>query len=213
MPPTALEQLRAEVRATKAVRDVGRVTEVSRGTVQVSGISKVAALGDQVRWISVDWRSMLGEVIRLGPQGATILMAGPSDGIAIGDRVQHLGPSEISPDDHWVGRIIDPLGQPLDGRPLLRGMVPRALRAEPPPAARRRALGGRLETGMAAFNTLLPIVAGQRIGLFSGSGVGKSRLLAQLATGIEADVVVIALVGERGRECREHSELTGLCTI
>ena len=206
MPPTDLEQLRAEVRATKAVRDVGRVTEVSRGTVQVSGISKVAALGDQVRWISVDWRSMLGEVIRLGPQGATILMAGPSDGIAIGDRVQHLGPSEISPDDHWVGRIIDPLGQPLDGRPLLRGMVPRALRSEPPPAARRRALGGRLETGMAAFNTLLPIVAGQRIGLFSGSGVGKSRLLAQLAAGIEADVVVIALVGERGRELREFVE-------
>ncbi|PIL17795.1 hypothetical protein P775_23050, partial [Puniceibacterium antarcticum] len=73
----------------------------------------------------------------------------------------------------------------------------------PPPAAQRRALGARLDTGLAVFNTLLPVVKGQRIGLFAGSGIGKSRLLAQFARGMQADVVVLALVGERGREVRD----------
>ncbi|CAN0099830.1 unnamed protein product, partial [Chrysoparadoxa australica] len=76
----------------------------------------------------------------------------------------------------------------------------RPFRASPPPAAARGRLGARLDTGLAIFDTLLPIVQGQRVGLFAGSGVGKSRLLAQLAQGMDADVVVLALVGERGRE-------------
>ena len=79
-------------------------------------------------------------------------------------------------------------------------------RAEAPPAITRRRLGARLNTGLAVFDTLLPIVRGQRIGLFAGSGVGKSTLLADLARGVQADVVVIALIGERGRELREFIE-------
>ncbi|NJM81794.1 MAG: flagellum-specific ATP synthase FliI, partial [Tabrizicola sp.] len=75
-----------------------------------------------------------------------------------------------------------------------------------PAAATRRRLGERLETGVAVFDTLLPLVRGQRIGLFAGSGVGKSSLLARFAGGVHADVVVIALVGERGRELREFTE-------
>ena len=86
---------------------------------------------------------------------------------------------------------------------MMRGVQPRPMRASPPKATRRRALGKRLETGVAIFNTLLPIVRGQRIGLFAGSGVGKSTLLSKFARGVSADVVVIALVGERGREVRE----------
>jgi flagellum-specific ATP synthase len=80
------------------------------------------------------------------------------------------------------------------------------MRAPGPPAAERRALGERLSTGVAVFDTLLPLVRGQRIGLFAGSGVGKSSLLAKFARGVAADVAVIALVGERGRELREFTE-------
>jgi flagellum-specific ATP synthase len=76
----------------------------------------------------------------------------------------------------------------------------------PPAAAQRRGLGERLSTGVAVFDTLLPLVRGQRIGLFAGSGVGKSSLLARFARGVAADVVVIALVGERGRELRDFTE-------
>lgn len=199
----AFDQLRAEISAVRAVRDVGRVTEVSRTMIMVTGLSQVAGLGDQVRWISSDWRTMFGEIVRISSEGASVIMAGPTDGIVIGDRVQHFGPCEIAPDDSWLGRIVDPLGRALDGRPLLRGLEKRPLQTDPPPASDRRPLGKRLETGLAVFNTLLPVVQGQRVGLFAGSGVGKSMLLGQLANGIEADIVVYALVGERGRELRD----------
>ena len=118
MPAGAFDQLRAEVRATRAVRDVGRVTEVSRGMILVSGLLKVAALGDQVRWLSPNWQSMSGEIVQITSEGARVMLAGEAEGISVGDRVQHMGPCEISPDAMWLGRIVDPLGRPLDGRPL-----------------------------------------------------------------------------------------------
>lgn len=80
--------------------------------------------------------------------------------------------------------------------------------AAPPVPSTRRRLGDRLSTGLAAFDTLIPIVRGQRLGIFSGSGVGKSTLLADLAKGVQADVVVITLIGERGRELRDFVEDT-----
>ncbi|MEP2760547.1 MAG: FliI/YscN family ATPase, partial [Hyphomicrobiales bacterium] len=104
------------------------------------------------------------------------------------------------------GRIIDPFGNPIDGKPLLRGAAARALRRQPPDPGARRALGERLNTGMAGLNTMLPVVRGQRVGLFAGSGVGKSTLLGHLAQHMTADVVVIAMIGERGRELRHFIE-------
>lgn len=193
--------LMAEVAATDVIRRVGRVSEVGRGTLTVSGLSGIA-LGDRVR-IGAD---LGGEVVALGRHSATVLAEGPAEGLIIGAPATHLGPVTIAPGDGWIGRMIDPFGAPIDGRPLLRGSQVRPLRGAPPRAATRRRLGARLETGVAVFNTLLPVVRGQRIGLFAGSGVGKSMLLAQFARGMTADVVVIALIGERGRELREFVE-------
>ena len=102
--------------------------------------------------------------------------------------------------------MIDPFGRPMDGEPLVRGTLARPIRAMPPTPVKRRRLGARMDTGLAAFNTLLPLVRGQRIGLFAGSGVGKSSLLAKFAQRVEADIAVIALIGERGRELREFIE-------
>lgn len=196
--------LLAEISASAPVRRIGRVAETRRGLVEVTGLDS-AAIGDRVLIHSRDG-SAGGEVLRLTADRCSILPDASGDGMAIGDRVELLGKAEIAPDDSWVGRIIDAQGQPLDGKHLLRGPRKRQLRAPAPPAAGRRRLGGRLETGVAVFNTLLPLVRGQRIGLFAGSGVGKSSLLARFAKGVEADVVVIALVGERGRELREFTE-------
>jgi flagellum-specific ATP synthase len=198
--------LRAEIAGIAAVHPVGRVVEVSGGAVIAGGLASRATLGDRVSILSKSNRYIGAEVIALGAGEVRLLCDGAPDGLAIGDRVDLLGQSGIAPDDSWVGRIVDPFGRPLDGRPILRGPVERALREAPPPAARRRRLGGRLETGLCAFNTLLPLVRGQRIGLFAGSGVGKSSLLAKFAKGVSADVVVIALIGERGRELREFVE-------
>ena len=204
-PMTGLfDGLLAEITATPTIRRVGRVVETRRGLVEVTGLDG-ATLGDRVRISSRDGQAG-GEVLRLLPGRASVLPDASGDGMAIGDRVELLGKAEVAPDAGWIGRIVDAMGQPLDGRPLLRGAKASALRAPAPPAASRRRLGARLGTGVAVFDTLLPLVRGQRIGLFAGSGVGKSSLLARFARGVEADVVVIALVGERGRELREFTE-------
>lgn len=198
------EGLLAEIAGAAPVRRVGRVVETRRGLAEVAGLD-AATIGDRVLIHSRDGTAE-GEVLRLRPGRCSVLPDASGDGMAIDDRVELLGRAEIAPDNSWVGRVINAAGQPLDGRPLLRGARPRALRAAAPAAATRRRLGARLGTGVAVFDTLLPLVRGQRIGLFAGSGVGKSSLLARFAQGVEADVVVIALVGERGRELREFTE-------
>lgn len=206
MPHVGFDQLSAEISAISPTRDVGRVARIGRGTIEVSGLSRVAAQGDIVE-IDAPGRTLRrGEVLNLAEDLVTVLTDGDVEGLQIGAAVHLLGSSEIAPDDSWIGRVIDPMGQALDGRPILRGPAARPLRGTPMNPTERRVLGQRLETGLAVFNTLLPIVRGQRVGLFAGSGVGKSTLLAKLARGVHADVVVIALVGERGREVREFVE-------
>ncbi|HMO07300.1 MAG TPA: FliI/YscN family ATPase [Paracoccaceae bacterium] len=195
--------LRARIAELSPVSVIGRVAGLGQGTLAVTGMTETARLGDRV---SMGRGRVEGEVIAIDPAGATILPEAPPEGLAIGDAVRLIGPARLAPHDGWIGRIIDPLGRPLDGRPLLPGAHPRALHAPPPPPARRRRLGPRLATGVAVFDTLLPLVRGQRLGLFSGSGVGKSSLLAQFARGVDADVVVLGLVGERGRELRAFTE-------
>lgn len=195
----------ARIGEIPAVTSIGRVAEVGRGTLRVTGLTAIAGLGDRVA-IRGTAAQTGGEVVGLSPSGITILPDEAAEGLAIGDAVELEGRADIAPGDGWIGRIVDPFGRPLDGRPLMPGAAPRALRARPPAAARRRRLGDRLATGVAVFDTLLPIVRGQRIGLFAGSGVGKSSLLAKFARGVAADVVVIALIGERGRELRDFTE-------
>ncbi len=199
---TPLDHLRAEIDAIPRTSRVGRIARLDRGLVTLRGLSDVAAPGDLVD-LKGDHGIQRGEVIGVSEDLATVLTDAGGDGLRLGAAALYRGRSDIAPDTSWIGRVIDPFGEPLDGRPLQSGLTPRPLRAQPPNAHDRRALGPRLETGMAVFNTFLPIVRGQRIGLFAGSGVGKSTLLGRLTRGIEADVVVISLIGERGRELRE----------
>ena len=203
---TVFETLMAELAEVRPVRHFGQVTTLHAATLMTQGLSKRARLGDRVMIADPHGRAIGGEILALNRDGAEVLPESPVEGLAIGDRVEHLGRNTIAPDISWIGRVIDPYGTPLDGRPLAQGARPRALRMPPPSPTRRKRLGGRLSTGLDAFNTVLPIVRGQRIGLFAGSGVGKTMLLGQLARGIEADVVVLALVGERGRELRDFTE-------
>lgn len=205
MTRTALDLLRAEIAACHPVRALARVSEVGRGLIRVTGIGRDWRMGDRVA-VRGAARTMWGEVVTLDPAGAAILTDEPPEGVSLGDAVANAGAATIAPHTGWIGRIVDPFGNALDGRPLARGMDVRPLRAAPPAATTRKRLGGRLETGLRLFNTLLPIVRGQRIGLFAGSGVGKSSLLAALARNLECDIAVIALIGERGRELREFVE-------
>lgn len=193
--------LRAQIATVPVASSVGRITEIARGALRVAGLHDKARQGDRLRI-----GAMGAEVLQLSSTDLLALTEGPAEGLAIGTAVELIGPADIAPDNAWIGRIIDPYGRPLDGRPLLRGDLARTLQGAAPPAAQRRRLGARLSTGVAVFDTLLPLVRGQRIGLFSGSGVGKSSLLAKFARGVSADIVVIALIGERGRELRDFTE-------
>ncbi|HKH34199.1 MAG TPA: FliI/YscN family ATPase, partial [Beijerinckiaceae bacterium] len=108
------------------------------------------------------------------------------------------------PSEGWLGRVVDALGRPIDGKgPLPLGPALRPFRSDPPPAHARRRVGEPLDLGVRAINTFLTICAGQRMGIFSGSGVGKSVLLSNARALHGADVAVIGLVGERGREVQE----------
>ena len=201
-----LEALQAQVAELRPVRVYGRISRIEGQLVAVSGLTRQARIGD---WLEIGTRGqtcMGAEIVGLSADEALALPDGPRDGLAIGDRAEHCPARGIAPDDGWIGRVIDPYGRPMDGRPLVPGPVLRSLDSAPPAPARRGRLGARLDTGMAVFNTMLPVVRGQRIGLFAGSGVGKSMLLGKFARHMQADVVVIALVGERGRELREFVE-------
>lgn len=191
------------IAAIDPVQRIGRIAAIGAGTVTVSGLGRHAAIGDRLNF---GGGAASGEVVRLGPEGASALVEDSFDGLAIGMEASRTGRAGIAPHDGWLGRVVDCLGQPLDGRPLAQGTAARPYRAAPPPAASRRRLGARLDSGLAIFDTMLPIVRGQRIGLFAGSGVGKSTLMGNLARGLDCDVAVIALVGERGREVREFVE-------
>jgi flagellum-specific ATP synthase len=182
---------------------VGRVTGVSGSQAVLQGLSGRAALADRVR---LPRCGHTGIVTRADGLETHIMLDGPANGVAVRDRAVLLPAPVFAPHDGWIGRVVDPDGQPLDGRPLTQGAQPVPLQAAPPPAGARRALGSRVGTGLALFDTILPLARGQRVGLFAGSGVGKSTLLANLARGVEADVIVIGLVGERGRELREFIE-------
>jgi flagellum-specific ATP synthase len=199
------QSLTSELTRVDVNARVGRILEVAGGTLKVSGLQSVARMGDRVV-IHAQGRQIGGEVLRLLPGSIFVLPDTGGEGLAIGDVVELQGASDIAPHDSWIGRIIDGFGKPLDGQPLFLGQTPRPIRAAAPAASTRRRLGVRLSTGVAVFDTLLPLVRGQRIGLFAGSGVGKSSLLARFARGVDADVIVIALVGERGRELREFTE-------
>lgn len=205
MTETVFDRMRNAITQIEVKHPVGRVTGVWGGTIQFRSTGGKLHVGDKA-CVHTKTGDAVGKVIRIALDEGSILLENAGEGIAVNDRITLHAPRGFAPDLHWIGRVIDPEGTPLDGRPLLPGSRNVTISASPPPPHQRRGLGDRLETGLAVFNTLLPLVRGQRIGLFAGSGVGKSTLIADLALGVSADVIVIALVGERGREVRQFVE-------
>lgn len=198
-----IQNLLAQTGATEICHQIGRVDHVESGKVLVSGFGNRARIGDRLRLLRRQAESLEGEIVQVSQDFVTMLPEGEPIGVGIGDRVALIGEITFAPCRQWIGRVVDPFGRPMDGRPLMRGHETVPLQQVPPNSTSRRGMGQRLETGMMCLNTLLPIARGQRIGLFAGSGVGKSSLMAHLAKHMQADVVVLAMIGERGREVRD----------
>jgi flagellum-specific ATP synthase len=176
----------------------GEVREVLGMLIEVAGLN--AAIGDRLE-VRMPDRTLALEV--LGFKNGRLLASalGPISGVKRGSRVCAVpGGASVEVGDALLGRVIDAFGAPLDGRPapLCDAHVP--LRREPPPAFSRRPITVPIDTGVRVIDTLLPLGRGQRVGLFAGTGVGKSTLLAMLCRRAQADVIVIGLIGERGRE-------------
>ncbi|WP_340647687.1 flagellar protein export ATPase FliI [Phenylobacterium sp.] len=150
------------------------------------------------------------EVVGFRETRALLMPFGPVEGVAPGAeiRIDPMG-SAVRPTRAWLGRIIDAFGEPIDGLgPLPQGPAAYPLRAAPPAAHARGRVGARLDLGVRSMNVFTTCCRGQRLGVFAGSGVGKSVLLSMLAKEADCDVVVVGLIGERGREVREFIEET-----
>jgi flagellum-specific ATP synthase len=209
---TARNELVQYVDRLQPCRISGHVERCQGGLAVCTGISALVGLGEAC-WIEQsqynsygcdgDRREpLLAEVVAIDQDGAHLLPFDRLDGIGIGARVI-IAPDQnrIRPSEAWLGRVIDAFGRPLDGgQPLPQGPEPYWLQAPPVEAHRRRDLGPRLDLGVRALNLFTPCREGQRMGIFAGSGVGKSTLLAMLARHSDADALVLGLIGERGRE-------------
>ena len=210
MTDNAIERLRKAMeagrRALPLVRVGGPVREVTASAARVAGVSAFVRLGDRMGF-SADGRMQVGEVVRIDSAGATVKPFESRIEAGIGSLAHRIGPAQLRPAPRWKGRVIDALGRPVDGLgPLAEGPDSVPLDADPPAAMARARVRTPLPTGVRAIDLFTPLCAGQRIGIFAGSGVGKSTLLAMLAGAQGFDSVVVALVGERGREVREFLE-------
>jgi len=186
----------------------GEVKKILGLLVEIAGFGSTLSIGANVHLRPDPNKDIPCEVVGFKDGHALLMPFGTLEGVGLGCKavVQDHQPV-ILPDESWLGRVIDGMGAPIDGLgPLRHGGHPVPLRNTPPPPHSRQRMGEQLDLGVRAVNTFLATCRGQRMGIFSGSGVGKSVLLSMMARYTEADVSVIGLVGERGREVQEFLE-------
>ncbi len=198
--------LRSQVRHTPALRRLGRVTAVTGLVIESEGPN--VGLGELCLLRSErDAFEVMAEVVGFRGERVLLMPLGETGGLHAGCPVTACDrPPLPQPGPALLGRVLDALGRPFDEHgpvPLHRAA---AGAARPPHPLRRQRIKDQFPTGVRALDVFTPFGRGQRLGLFAGSGVGKSTLLGMIARGAAADVVVIALVGERGREVREFLE-------
>jgi flagellum-specific ATP synthase len=187
-------------------RRFGEVSKVVGLSITVAGlacrIGELVELGGDQHTPAV-----MAEVVAVDGMNSTCLPLGELNGIGSGARAAGTGaPLHISVGDGLRGRVLDGLGRPLDGGALPSGLHRVAVEQPPPPAMLRRRVDRPLSVGVRAIDSLISVGQGQRLGIFAGSGVGKSSLMSMITRGTTATITVVALIGERGREVREFLE-------
>lgn len=202
------EQSEAVISHLPSYEVYGRVKKVLGLMVEITGFGQDLSIGSHVHIRPNDQLSIPCEVVGFKDEHALLMPFGSVEGISLGSPayIQKAQPV-VMPDDRWLGRVINALGEPIDGKgPLIKGAHSVPLRNKPPAPHSRQRVGEQLDLGVRAVNSFLATCRGQRMGIFSGSGVGKSVLLSMMARYTEAEVSVIGLIGERGREVQEFLE-------
>lgn len=198
-----LTELSPQACSAARPRRYGRVSQVVGMSIEVAGVS--AAVGDGLLLLP-DGGPVEAEVVALRDGRSICVALGETAGLRAGTPVTPMGgPIPLRVGDGLLGRVLDGMGRPIDGGPPLRG-VEVTVDGRPPHPLRRGLVDEQLPLGVRAIDGLIPCGKGQRLGIFAGSGVGKSTLLSMIARGSEADVSVVALIGERGREVAEFIE-------
>jgi flagellum-specific ATP synthase len=203
-----MRALLKEIDALPSLRRFGRVARIEGLLVEVTGAAGAISLGGQLRLTGGSGKEIPCEVVGFRDGRALAMPLGNLDGMSLSARADFDDrPAVIYPSTAWLGRVLDGFGQPQDGKgPLAQGAIAYPIKAQAPAAHARGRVGAKLDLGVRALNAFTTCCKGQRMGIFSGSGVGKSTLLAMLARNTKADAIVIGLIGERGREVKEFVE-------
>jgi flagellum-specific ATP synthase len=200
-----MKALAEQIGDIDGVNIYGRVVGVRGLMVEVAGPIHAMSVGARIVIETGGLRPIPCEVIGFSGSNAVVMPFAGLEGVRRGCRAMIANASnQVRPSEAWLGRVLNAMGEPIDGKgPLPQGASPMPFRNTPPPAHARKRVGNPLDLGVRALNTFLTCCRGQRLGIFSGSGVGKSVLLSMLARNVDAAVSVIGLVGERGREVQE----------
>ncbi|WP_428522630.1 flagellar protein export ATPase FliI [Roseibium sp.] len=204
-----MKALFAEIDSLMATEIYGRVAAVQGLLVEIAGPIHEMSVGSRLLIDSgEDNPQVPAEVVGFREGHALCMPFSGLEGVRMGCKaVITSRESVVHPSNAWLGRVINALGEPIDGKgPLPNGGLPRKLRSAPPPASERARVGPPLDLGVRALNTFVTCCEGQRMGIFAGSGVGKSVLMSMLARNTQCDTAVIGLIGERGREVQEFIE-------
>jgi flagellum-specific ATP synthase len=199
-----MKALAEQINELDGIQIYGRVVGVRGLMVEVAGPLHAMSVGARVV-VETSAKTIPCEVVGFSGGNALLMPFAPLEGVRRGCRALVTAVAgAVRPSAGWLGRVVNALGEPIDGKgALLHGPSPYPFRNTPPLAHARRRVGAPLDLGVRALNTFVTCCRGQRMGIFSGSGVGKSVLLSMLARNVMADITVIGLIGERGREVQE----------
>jgi len=202
---TGLGELARGIETLSPLAYEGRVQSVRGLTIEISGPPQIMSIGTRLSVENGEGRPVEVEVVGFNGERAVAMTFGPLDGVQQGALAAKTSSgANVYPGPAWLGRVVNAFGQPIDGKgPITPGGEAYGLRAAPPPAHERARVGAPLDLGVRALNTFTTCCRGQRLGIFAGSGVGKSVLFSMLARNTASDVAVVGLIGERGREVRE----------
>ncbi|MBQ4875400.1 MAG: flagellar protein export ATPase FliI [Rickettsiaceae bacterium H1] len=200
-----LDKLKQKIENIPGYKVIGRVTSVKGLLITCIGIADFASIGSQCKLYTKHNKEIVAEVIAVDHENALLMSFQHLLNVGVGCKVELITKfNVIHPDNSWLGRVLNARGKPLDNKGnLLIGDIEYDLNSVPPNSYERRLTYKKLDLGVKSINVFAPCCYGQRMGIFAGSGIGKSVLLSMIAKFSVADIKVIGLVGERGKEVQQ----------